>query len=209
MDIKQELADKLLQINAIKFNVTQPFTWASGIRSPIYCDNRLTLSYVEVRNLICRGFMQLASDLDFDIVGGVATGGIAHGMLLADRLSKPFLYVRSSSKGHGLQNSVEGKMPPGARVLLIEDLVSTGGSSLQAVEAVRSAGGLVDDVLAIVQYGFPMAAAAFDDANVKLSTLTDFQTIVRQGIQIGTLTPDQTDTLNEWSSDPRNWYQNL
>ena len=195
MDIKQELADKLLQINAIKFNVTQPFTWASGIRSPIYCDNRLTLSYVEVRNLICRGFMQLASDLDFDIVGGVATGGIAHGMLLADRLSKPFLYVRSSS--------------PGARVLLIEDLVSTGGSSLQAVEAVRSAGGLVDDVLAIVQYGFPMAAAAFDDANVKLSTLTDFQTIVRQGIQIGTLTPDQTDTLNEWSSDPRNWYQNL
>lgn len=205
--INRILASNLLQINAIKFNPEQPFTWASGILSPIYCDNRLTLSFPDVRNLICQGFVNLANQLEYDLIAGVATGGIAHGMLLADRLGAPFIYVRSSSKGHGLQNAVEGKLDAGKRVLMVEDLISTGGSSMKAIEAVRAAGGIVDDLLAISTYGFPVAAQLFESNHVHLRTLTDYRTLVSVGIEEGWISTQQEETLGDWNLDPENWFK--
>ena len=202
---KQNIADKLLQINAINLNVDQPYTWASGIISPIYCDNRLSLSYPELRTLICDSFAQLAAGLDYDAIAGVATGGIAHGAILAERLHKPFLYVRSGAKSHGLRNAVEGKLTAGDRVLVIEDLVSTGGSSLQAVEALREAGAEVSDMLAIVTYGFPVALSAFNAAGIRLQTLTDYPAIIAQAVASGQISAAMQDTLQEWNQDPAGW----
>jgi orotate phosphoribosyltransferase len=205
--IKKHLASKLLQINAIKFNPEQPFTWASGIRSPIYCDNRLTLSYPDVRNLICTGFQALAEPLEYDLIAGVATGGIAHGMLLADRLEKPFIYIRSASKGHGLQNAIEGKLDPGAKVLVIEDLISTGGSSMKAIQAVQDAGGIVTDLLAISSYGFAVASELFSAHGVNVSVLTDYNTLVEVGIRENFISAQAEATLSAWNKDPENWFK--
>ena len=148
MNIANEVAEKLLQINAVKLNPQNPFTWASGIKSPIYCDNRLVLSFPAVRTFVIRAFADKAAQFEpFDIVAGVATAGIPHGALLADRLEKPFIYVREKAKSHGRQNQIEGNITEGARILLIEDLISTGGSSLKAVETLREAGCVVVGVL--------------------------------------------------------------
>ena len=161
MDIAEEVARKLLEIKAVKLNPQDPFTWASGMLSPIYCDNRVALSYPEVRTFL-KNSMATASRAfgDFDVVAGVATAGIPHGALLADVLEKPFIYVRSSAKDHGRRNKIEGALQAGQRVLVIEDLISTGGSCLAATDAVQDAGGVVAGVLAIFQYGFPKAETA-------------------------------------------------
>nr|MCU0346243.1 orotate phosphoribosyltransferase [Saprospiraceae bacterium] len=161
MNIASEVAKRLLQIKAIKLSPQKPFTWASGILSPIYCDNRLVLSHVDTRGFVKDCLVEKSKDFaSFDAVAGVATAGIAHGMLLADALGLPFAYVRSKAKEHGRQNLIEGELPENAKVLVVEDLISTGGSSLQAVESVRQAGYKVVGVLAIFSYNFDKATMA-------------------------------------------------
>lgn len=197
----------LLQINAIKLNLANPFTWASGWKSPIYCDNRKTLSYPEVRNLICEAFKRLIIDKypDVDVIAGVATGAIAHGMLVADRLNLPFIYVRSSPKKHGLENLVEGDVKAGQKVVVVEDLISTGLSSLSAVEALRNAGCEVLGMVAIFTYGFNHASENFKQANVKLDTLANYTELIEIAIKQGFVKEDHLELLKSWRNDPENW----
>lgn len=177
----------LLQINAIKLNPANPFTWASGWKSPIYCDNRKTLSYPEVRNIICEGFKRLIIEKypNVDVIAGVATGAIAHGMLVADKMSLPFIYVRSAPKKHGLENLVEGDVKAGQKVVVIEDLISTGQSSLAAVNALRNAGCEVLGMAAIFTYEFNQAAENFKNSNVKLDTLANYSQLINVAVEQG------------------------
>jgi len=204
----ERIARNLLQINAIKLNPQKPFTWASGIKSPIYCDNRLTLSYPKVRTEIVEAFTEVIKGMEFDIIGGIATAGIPHGALLADRLEKPYLYVRSKAKAHGRQNKIEGNLPEGAKVLLVEDLISTGMSSLSAVEAVRDAGGQVDTVLSIFNYGFQRAVDAFEAKNCTFVSLSNYDILLKQAVENGFLESDQLELLSRWKVDPENWMNN-
>ncbi len=206
VDYKKSVAKKLLQINAINLNYDQPFIWASGIKSPIYCDNRKSLSDIEARNLICEGFVAASSDfLPFDVVAGVATGGIAHGMLVADRLGLPFVYVRTSAKGHGLKNSVEGKLEAGQRVLVIEDLISTGGSSFHAIESLQEAGAVISGMMAIFTYGFSDAFDLFSSHGIKVATLTDYETLLDVAKEIQLIKEEQITGLMDWKKAPREW----
>ncbi|MEL6941850.1 MAG: orotate phosphoribosyltransferase [Bacteroidota bacterium] len=201
-----QIAKWLLQINAIKLSPQNPFTWASGIQSPIYCDNRITLSYPDIRRGILQGFIELAETFDaFDAVAGVATAGIPHGALLAEKLGLPFLYVRSKPKAHGRQNQIEGKLDTGQRILMIEDLISTGGSSLQAVEAVREAGGIVVGVLAIFSYGFEKAQTAFEAANCPFATLSNYDTLLEIAVEQDFISADHLETLKAWRVAPAEW----
>ena len=209
MNYKIEVARKLLEIEAVKLRPEDPFTWASGMRSPIYCDNRLSLSYPEVRNLIKQGLSDLAQSEVYDVIGGVATAGIPHGMLLADAEKAPYVYVRSSAKSHGRQNQIEGKMTPGARVLLVEDLISTGGSSLKAVDAIRNEGGKVDTVLAIFTYGFQKATDNATNNNCSFKTITDYPTLIQVARDMNYITEAESDTLSLWNQDPASWYNNV
>jgi len=172
----------LLQIGAVKLSPSDPFTWASGKKSPIYCDNRLTLSYPEVRRLICQSFVDKIKEnfKDVEVIAGVATGGIAHGALVAEALGLPMIYVRDKPKGHGRMNLIEGHIEAGKRVVVIEDLISTGGSSLKAVEGIRESGGNVLGLLAIFTYGFEAANKAFEAANCPFDTLTNFQSLLQE-----------------------------
>ena len=174
------LAKKLLEIQAVKLSPSKPFTWASGALSPIYCDNRITLSYPEVRNLICEGFVSKIKSLypNAEAIAGVATGGIAHGMLVADRLNLPFVYVRDKPKAHGRENTVEGFLNPNSKVVVIEDLISTGGSSLKAVDSLREYGVEVLGLLAIFTYNFQKADTAFSEKNCSKDTLTSFTELI-------------------------------
>jgi orotate phosphoribosyltransferase len=200
------VARLLLQIKAIKLNPQNPFTWASGRRSPIYCDNRVVLSYPTVRTQLQEEMVKAAAGLEpFDGVAGVATAGIAHGALLADRLGLPFIYIRGKAKGHGRQNQIEGELQAGVRYLVIEDLISTGGSSLQAVEVLREAGGKVAGVMAIFTYGFPEAVAAFAEANCPLATLSNYPALLEEAVASGYITDDQQQFLTDWREDPRAW----
>jgi orotate phosphoribosyltransferase len=200
------IAQKLLEIKAVKLSPSDPFTWASGIKSPIYCDNRITLSFPKVRDLIIKGFVKESVNFgDFDIVGGIATAGIPHGALLADRLNKPFIYVRDKPKGHGRQNQIEGNIKAGDRVLLIEDLISTGGSSLKSVEAIREVGANVVGVLAIFSYNFDEAGNAFSDANCKLITLSDYDILIMEAIKEKYISIEHQNTLVEWRKNPKTW----
>jgi orotate phosphoribosyltransferase len=204
--LSEEIALKLLQINAIRLSPQNPFTWASGLRSPVYCDNRLALSYPEARNLIIDGFIERAKDhLPIDAVAGVATAGIAYGALVADRLKLPFAYVRSSAKAHGRQNLIEGQLPEKANVLVIEDLISTGGSSLQAVEALRAEGFTVKVVLAIFQYNLSAAQSQFGEANCSFETLSDFKTLVQVAGRSGQIEAGDINLLESWHIDPKAW----
>jgi len=204
----QILAAKLLETGAVRIRPDDPFTWASGMRSPIYCDNRILLSHPAVRSGLIELMVKVAKDFEiFNTIAGVATAGIPHGVLVADRLDQPFIYVRSKPKEHGRQNMIEGELPVGARVLVIEDLISTGMSSLQAVEAVRAAGAEVVGVLAVFQYGLPVAREAFDQAGCPFRTLTDFQTVIRVAAEKGLIEPKHLDLLGSWSADPRAWSQ--
>jgi orotate phosphoribosyltransferase len=206
MNTAAELARQLLAIKAVKLDTEVPFTWASGLLSPIYCDNRVTLSHPEVRRFIKTALAQeSAAFAPFQAVAGVATAGIPHGALLADALDKPFIYVRSSAKDHGRRNQIEGEVEAGARVLVVEDLISTGGSCLTAVDALREAGCEVVGVLALFQYGFPKAAAAFEAKGVPFRTLTNYQVLVKEAVAAGYIAASELDTLRRWSENPDGW----
>lgn len=201
------IASNLLQINAIKLNPANPFTWASGWKSPIYCDNRKTLSFPNVRNSICDGFVDLIKTKypDVEIIAGVATGAIAHGMLVADRMALPFIYVRSAPKGHGLSNQIEGDYKPGQKVVVIEDLISTGMSSLAAVEALKTAGCNVLGLVAIFTYQFNQATEGFANAKVEFSTLSNYQELISVAIESGYVKPEQLELLKSWRESPDTW----
>lgn len=202
----ERIALQLLQIKAIKLSPQKPFTWASGLKSPIYCDNRLALSYPEFRTYLIDSFVQLAKAyVPFDVVAGVATAGIAHGALVADRLELPFIYVRSEAKSHGMGNQIEGRLETGSRVLVIEDLLSTGGSCLKAVEAIRTAGCEVKGVLAIFSYGFSSCEQSFAQADVPYQTLTDFSTLIHIAESHHFITGTDHRMLNQWNKDPGTW----
>lgn len=208
-NISNTVAKQLLNIKAIKLQPNDPFTWASGWKSPIYCDNRKALSYADVRTYIKGAFAQIARQMyaDVDVIAGVATGAIAQGALVADLLEKPFVYVRSAPKNHGLENLIEGDIKAGQKVLVIEDLISTGGSSLKAVEALRGAGCEVMGMLAIFTYGFAVAEEAFANAGVKLTTLSNYQDMIAAAVESGYVTSDDIKTLQEWRTNPSVWKQ--
>ncbi len=207
--ISSEIAKDLLQIKAIKLSPKNPFTWASGIKSPIYCDNRLLLSYPSIRNKVTDSFVGLSRQFaPFNCIAGVATAGIAHGALLAQTLKQPFIYVRSKAKGHGRQNLIEGEMRPQAKVLVVEDLISTGGSALQAVEALREAGAEVVGVIAIFSYGFDQARDAFKAANCPVDTLSNYEALVEEAFQSNYILEADKATLNAWRRNPMSWSPN-
>lgn len=205
--LEQIFAAKLLKVKAIKLQPTNPFTWASGWKSPFYCDNRKTLSYPDLRTFVKIEIARIVSEQfpEVDAIAGVATGAIPQGALVADALSLPFVYVRSKPKDHGLENLIEGELKPGMKVVVIEDLISTGGSSLKAVEAIRNNGCEVVGMVASYTYGFPVAEKAFKDANVQLYTLTNYEAVVSEAVSIGYISEDQVPMLNEWRKDPANW----
>lgn len=200
-------AEYLLQIKAIKLQPANPFTWASGWKSPIYCDNRLTLSFPEVRTFIRDAFASKVKDLypEATVIAGVATGAIAHGALVADVLGLPFIYVRSGAKDHGLGNQIEGKVEKGQKVVVIEDLISTGGSSLGAVKALREAGCEVLGMIAIFTYGFPKAEEAFSAEKCRLDTLSSYPVLVDMAVTTGYISEKDVETLKKWRSDPSVW----
>lgn len=209
METGKKIAQTLLQIKAIKLSPANPFTWASGWHSPIYCDNRKTLSYPEARREIYTAFAALIREKypQAEVVAGVATGAIACGVLAAEALGKPFIYVRSAPKDHGMANQVEGHFEPGAKVVVVEDLISTGGSSLKAVEALRAAGCEVLGMVAIFTYGFPTAAANFEAAEVQLDTLSDYNTLIELAQEQGYIEPEEMVTLREWRKAPDVWHK--
>jgi len=204
--IAVQIAEKLLQINAIKLNPQNPFTWASGIKSPIYCDNRIALSDPTTRSLICDGFsMQSMRFFPFYGIAGVATAGIAHGALVAQRLDKPFAYVRSKPKEHGRQNQIEGKVEADTDWLMIEDLVSTGGSVLKAMDAMEEVGARVKAVFSIFTYGFEEAVESFKQRGVDFVPLLEYTTLIEIAIKNNYISEDQSAVLMEWRKDPKNW----
>lgn len=205
--IKKIFAAKLLDIRAIKLQPNNPFTWASGWKSPFYCDNRKTLSYPRLRNFVklelCHAILEQFPDVD--AIAGVATGAIPQGALVADELNKPFVYVRSKPKDHGLENLIEGDLETGAKVVVVEDLISTGGSSLKAVDAIRKYGCEVIGMVASYTYGFPIAEKAFSDAGVRLVTLTDYEHVMEHALETGYIKPEDVEIINEWRKDPAHW----
>lgn len=202
----EDVAQRLLQIKAIKLSPQTPFTWASGLRSPIYCDNRVVLSYPEHRRSVIESFAKEAKVFEpFDVVAGVATAGIAHGALLAEKLGLPFIYVRSKAKEHGRQNQIEGELKAGARVLVIEDLISTGGSCLKAVDALKEAGATICGVLAIFTYVLPKAEEAFAEAKIPYATLSNYNTMIEVAVANNYVDSEQLETLRNWRKDPAAW----
>ena len=205
--VAEKVASYLLDIKAIKLEPNHPFTWASGWKSPIYCDNRKTLSYPEVRSYIKEQFAALIREKypEVEVIAGVATGAIAQGVLVAQELGLPFIYVRSSAKNHGLENLIEGEYKPGQKVVVIEDLVSTGGSSLQAVEALRNGGCEVLGMLAIFTYGFQKAENNFKQAACELTTLSNYNAMIDLALKVGYVQPEQVDKLKEWRLSPETY----
>ncbi len=209
--LEQIFAAKLLNVKAVRLQPDNPFTWASGWKSPFYCDNRKTLSYpvlrsfvkTEITRLILENFPQA------EAIAGVATGAIAQGALVADALSLPFAYVRSKPKDHGLENLIEGELQAGAKVVVVEDLISTGGSSLKAVDALRKAGYEVVGMVASYTYGFPVAKDAFAEAGVTLLTLTNYEAVVAEALNIGYIKESDIEVLHQWRSDPAHWNPTL
>ena len=206
-DLKKVFAGKLLGIKAIKLQPNEPFTWASGWKSPFYCDNRKTLSFHNVRSFVKLELVHaiLENFPEATAVAGVATGAIAQGMLVADELALPYAYVRPKPKDHGMKNQIEGELPAGAKVIVVEDLISTGGSSLKAVAALREAGFEVVGMAASYTYGFPVAEEAFREAGVKLVTLTDYEHVVEKALETGYIKETDVPMLHQWRKDPANW----
>ena len=202
-----EVANILLKIQAVTLNPAKPYTFISGLKSPIYCDNRLLISYPDLRTKIIDEFINLIHkhSLAFDVVGGTATAGIPHAAWVADRLKKPMIYIRGKSKDHGKKNQIEGKLEKGQTVLVIEDLVSTGGSSVSAVEAVREAGGVVHACCAIFTYEFEQAKKKFADTECKLFTLTTFSELLTTATEQKFITPEEETIAREWNKDPERW----
>lgn len=201
------IASLLLQCQAIRLSPEKPFQWASGWLSPIYCDNRKTLAYPDIRNSIKYSFADLIKEKFFstEAIAGVATGAIAQGALVADLLGLPFMYVRSSAKEHGLENLIEGDPRPGQRVVVIEDLVSTGGSSLKAVQALQQCGCEVLGMVAIFTYGFPKAEERFREAGCALYTLSNYSTMLELALETGYIENDTLELLKIWRQSPENW----
>jgi len=201
------LAGFLLQIKAIKLNPAKPFTWASGLKSPIYCDNRITLSYPKIRTHIRQEFVRLILEKyeKPDVIVGVATGGIAQGALVAQELGLPFAYVRSEKKSHGLTNMIEGVVEAGQSIVVIEDLISTGGSSLKAVDALRERDTTVKGMMAIFTYGMKAASESFLKSDCELTTLTDFETLLQKAVEENYINEDELRSLMEWKMDPKAW----
>lgn len=206
-DIAAKTAESLLEIKAVKINKTEPFTWASGWKSPIYCDNRKTLSYPPIRTYIRQNFAAIIKEEfgDVDVIAGVATGAIAIGVLVAQELGKPFVYIRSGNKEHGMKNKIEGVIDAGQTVVVIEDLISTGGSSLAAVEALNEVGALVKGMVAIFTYGFNVAAEGFKKAGVRLYTLSNYDILIQQAVDYGYIKEDDVASLQEWRLNPAQW----
>ncbi len=200
-------AEKLLKIKAIKLQPDNPFTWASGWKSPFYCDNRKTLSYPDLRSFVKTELSRVIMENfeDVDAIAGVATGAIPQGALVADVLNKPFVYVRSKPKDHGLENLIEGELKPGMKVVVVEDLISTGGSSLKAVDAIRNNGCEVIGMVTAYTYGFDAAKEAFKKANVQLITLTNYEAVLDVALKTGYITENQVSVLNTWRKDPSQW----
>lgn len=209
MKIARTLARRLLEINAIKLRPNDPFTWASGIKSPIYCDNRMTLAHPELRDLIKSSFAELSKEFgDAQLVAGVATAGIPHGALLADYLKLPMIYVRSKPKAHGRQNLIEGSFEKGAKTIVVEDLISTGGSSLQAVEAMRSEELKVLGVVSIFDYQLEKAIHNFKSHECPFQSLSNYTTLLEVASEINYISPEEKEVLTSWNKDPENWYSN-
>jgi len=208
-DTAKKTAELLLQIKAIKLNPSKPFIWASGWKSPIYCDNRLTLSYPSVRVYLKEEITKIV-ELQYgkpDVIAGVATGAIAIGVLVAQQLGVPFVYVRPEPKKHGRQNQIEGHLEKGQNVVVIEDLISTGNSSLLAVEALKDAGAVIKGMVAIFTYGFDVATKNFEDKNVHLVTLSNYQFLLEQALDSNYINESELVTLKEWSANPSDWNQ--
>ena len=205
--LKKDFASKLLNVKAIKLQPNDPFTWASGWKSPFYCDNRKTLSYPGLRNFVKLELVHAVLEHfpEAEAVAGVATGAIAQGALVADELNLPFVYVRSKAKDHGMGNLIEGEMQKGSKVVVEEDLISTGGSSLKAVAALREAGYEVVGMVASYTYGFPVAAEAFAEAGVRLETLTDYDHVVAEAVATGYIAESDVEVLAEWRKNPSEW----
>ena len=206
-DTAKKTAELLLQIKAIKLNPNKPFTWASGWKSPIYCDNRLTLSYPSVRIFLKEEISKIV-ELQYgkpDVIAGVATGAIAIGVLVAQQLGVPFIYVRPEPKKHGRQNQIEGHLEKGQNVVVIEDLISTGNSSLQAVETLKEAGAVIKGMVAIFTYGFDVATKNFTDKNINLVTLSNYQYLLEQALDSNYINENELVTLKEWSAKPSEW----
>lgn len=206
-DTAKKSAELLLQINAIKLEPENPFTWASGWKSPIYCDNRIILSYPTIRNYIREEMGKQVEDLygKPDVIAGVATGAIGIGMLVAEYLGLPFIYVRPEAKAHGRQNQIEGRLEANQTVVVIEDLISTGKSSLNAVTALEAHGANIKGMLAIFTYGFDVAKKNFEDRNIELHTLSNYDHLAERAIELGHIKEDQMNTLMEWKKNPSVW----
>lgn len=205
--LEKIFAARLLKVKAIKLQPTNPFTWASGWKSPFYCDNRKTLSYPDLRSFVKTEFARIILERfpEADAIAGVATGAIPQGALVADMLNLPFVYVRSKPKDHGLENLIEGELRPGMKVVVVEDLISTGGSSLKAVEAVRKDGCEVIGMVASYTYGFDVAVQAFKEAKVTLVTLTNYEAVVAEALRTGYIADTDVELLNAWRQDPAHW----
>ena len=206
-DSAHKIAEFLLQIKAIKLNTENPFTWASGRKSPIYCDNRKTLSYPQIRTYIRQEYVNMITQ-SFgrpDVIAGVATGGIAQGALIAQEMGLPFVYIRSEAKKHGLTNLIEGVVEKGQSVIVVEDLISTGGSSLKAVDALKDAGCIVKGMVSIFTYGFDEATESFKKANLLVKTLTDYNILIEEALKKGYITEKDVESLQAWRKDPASW----
>lgn len=202
-------AEKLLQIKALKLNADEPFTWTSGWKSPVYCDNRKLLSFPHVRDYVKSELANLILEQfgDAEVIAGVATAGIPHGALAADLLRLPFIYVRDKPKGHGLGNQIEGALEPGQKVVVVEDLISTGKSSIAAINALKAAGAEVIGLVALFTYGFDAAAKAFEEAGVPFFTISNYNALVEVGLKQGIISENQVDALSDWRANPSEWRQ--
>lgn len=207
MSTQKHFAEKLLQIKALQVNLQKPYVWASGWNSPVYCDNRKVLSYPYVRDFVKSELanMVLEHFPDAEVIAGVATAGIAHGVMAADLLKLPFIYVRSKPKEHGMGNMIEGVLQPGQKVVVVEDLVSTGKSSLQVVDAIREAGGEVMGMCALFTYGFPVAAQAFEQAGIPLHTISNYSALMEVAEEQKLVAADQKELLEQWRVEPGTW----
>ena len=207
IQVAKDISKHLLQINAIKLNPKNPFTWASGIKSPIYCDNRLILSEVNVRKYVTEKFCELIDNKfsDVEIIAGVATGAIGIGMLIANQLNKPFIYVRANKKSYGRQNSIEGKFNPNEKVLVIEDLVSTGMSSLNAYDTLLDGGLNVLGMVSIFTYGFDISKNNFNENKIEFNSLSSYEVLLEQALNTNYINEKEFQTLSDWRDNPENW----
>lgn len=205
--LPKQVANILLKIGAVAISPDKPFTYASGIKSPIYCDNRLLISHPKERNEIIVGFVDLIkmNDLDCDVIAGTATAGISWAAWIADRLNKPMIYIRNSAKGHGKQNKIEGELIKGQKVIVIEDLISSGGSSIAAIEAIQESGNDVSACVAIFSYQMPAAKEAFSRLDIHLFTLSNFTDLIELASEQGLINDKQMHAVFEWNKDPNNW----